>query len=130
MRTGLTKIHHNLHNLFHDHIQLNTNFRTHANNDFEKNLYKLINNAVFGKIIENVRNHVDVRLLTCWDGRYAEAMIVKSNFHSRNFHNRFGESSSNRNRGNLTIYMGMYILDIFETYLYEFHHDYISSREI
>jgi len=30
----------------HDHIQLNTNFRTHANNDFEKNLYKLINNGV------------------------------------------------------------------------------------
>ncbi|KYN30345.1 hypothetical protein ALC57_00191 [Trachymyrmex cornetzi] len=111
------------------YIQLNTNFRTRAKNDFEKNLFKLMNNAVFGKTMENVRNHIDVKLLTKWDGLYgAEAMIAKPNFHSRSI---FAENlivvelRKLEVKFNKPIYVGMCIFDISKVCLYEFHYDYM-----
>ena len=99
-----------------DYIELNTRFRTSTTNDFEKNLYKLMNNAVFGKTMENVRNHVDVKFLTHWEWRYgAEAMIAKPNFHSRSVFSENLIAVELRKlevKFNKPIYVGMCILDI------------------
>ena len=112
------------------YIELNTHFRTLATNDFEKNLYKLMNNAVFGKTMENVRNHTDVRLITQWEGRYgAEAMIAKPNFHSRSVfsdHLIAVELRKLEVKFDKPIYVGMCILDISKTCLYEFHYEYMA----
>ncbi|XP_066603662.1 uncharacterized protein [Prorops nasuta] len=64
------------------YIDLNTKLRTESNSDFEKNLYKLMNNAVFGKTIENVRKRCNVYIKNNWGGRYGvRSLVSKPNFY-------------------------------------------------
>ncbi|XP_023221471.1 uncharacterized protein LOC111623205 [Centruroides sculpturatus] len=62
-------------------IDQNTKMRTNAKNDFEKDFYKLMNNSVFGKTMENIRKPVAIRL--CCNADKVEKLIAKPNFKDR-----------------------------------------------
>ena len=108
---------------------MNTKFRKEANSEFEKDFFKLINNSVFGKTIENVRNHRDIKLVT--SDKRRRRLISEPNYHS---HKNFSEYLTAIEMKNTNIkmikriYLGMSILDISKTLMYEFWYDYIKPK--
>jgi hypothetical protein len=111
------------------YIDFNTNLRTKATNDFEKDFFKLMNNSVFGKTMENIRNRVDIKL--CSDGFKAEKLIAKPNFDSRTI---FTENlvaihmKKTKIVFNKPIYIGMSILDISKNCMYDFYYDVMKQK--
>ena len=81
----LTKIHEVLafdqRDWMRPYIYLNTNLRTSSKNYFEKDFFKLMNNSVFGKTMENIRNRVDIRLVN--EEKQAEKLTSKPTFEGR-----------------------------------------------
>ena len=62
------------------YINMNTKFRKEAKNDFEKDFFKLMNNSVFGKAMENVRKHRDIKLVTT--GKKRNQLVSEPNYHT------------------------------------------------
>nr|XP_024218077.1 uncharacterized protein LOC112211158 [Halyomorpha halys] len=111
------------------YIEYNTELRKGASNDFEKDFYKLLNNAVFGKTMENIRNRQDIQLVT--DSKKLMKLIAKPNFIDRTIYNEnIAAVHMNKSRilFNKPIYIGMCILDLSKIVMYHFHYDVMMKR--
>lgn len=114
------------------YIQLNTEQRTIATNEFEKNSYKLMSNAVYGKTMENLRSRVEIKLKTDWLGRFGAAeLIAKPNFKKRTIFSEdlvAIEMHKTDILMNKPIVIGMSILDISKVVMCEFHYNYMKPK--
>ena len=111
------------------YIDLNTDLRTTAKNEFEKYFYKLMNNSVFGKTMENVRNHRGIKLVTTSERR--NKLASEPNYHSTKYISKdllVMEMRKTEVRMNKLIYLGQAILDLSKTLMYEFWYDYIKPK--
>ena len=98
-------------------------------NDFEKDFFKLMNNSVFGKTMENIRNRVDVKLVN--NRGAAEKLSAKPNFeHLAIFDENLVAIHMKRTKltFNKPVYCGMAILDISKSLMYKFHYGYILPK--
>ena len=112
------------------YIDKNTNLRAKAKNNFEKDFYKLMNNSVFGKTMENIRNRVDVKLVNTEEK--LRKLVAKPNL--KGPPKIFSENlvSVHMKKTSLTmikpVYLGMCILDLSKTIMFDFHYNYIKSK--
>ena len=111
------------------YIDTNAKLRAQAKNKFEMGFFKLMNNSVFGKTIENIRNRVDVKLVNTEEK--FKKLVAKPNFKSRKIFNE-NLISVHMKKTSLTmnkpVYLGMCILDLSKTLMYDFHYNYIILK--
>ena len=112
-----------------EYIDVNTELRKKASNDFEKDFFKLMNNAVFGKTMENVRKHWDIKLVKTDKKR--NKLVSEPNYHTMKLiDNNLAiiEMRKVKAKMNKPIYLGLSTLDISQNTMYEFWYDYVKSK--
>ena len=132
----LTKIHRGIRytesKFLEKYIVSNTESRMVAKNEFEKDFFKLMNNSVFGKTMENVRDRSKIKTVNGQETEKLERLIARPNYRgSFVFENSelvsvsLGESKVTLNK---PIYLGQAILDLSKTLMYEFHYGYVKPK--
>lgn len=114
------------------YIDLNTERRAQSTNAFEKDFYKLLNNAIYGKTMENLRLRSDIRLINKWDGRVGgRSLIARPNFkRCKIFDENLASIEMNKSHilMNRPIAVGMCILDISKVLMYKFLYGYLKPK--
>ena len=108
---------------------MNTELRKVAKVEFEKDLFKLMNNSVFGKTMENIRKHRDIKLVTTDKKR--SKLVSEPNYHIINLISEdlpIIEMKKTKVKMNKAIYLDLSILEISKTLMYEFWYDYMKPK--
>ena len=111
------------------YIMLNTRLRIAAKNKFEKDFFKFMNNSVFGKTMENIRNHKDMKLVTS-EQKY-QKYVKKPNLkdgHPFSKHLFAVEMGKTDIKMNKPVYLGQTILDLSKTLMHEFNYSYMRPK--
>ena len=98
-------------------------------NAFEKDFFKLMNNSVFGKTMENIRNRVNIHLIK--DAEEAEKLVNRPNFDDFKIFDEFLiaiKMKKTKLHFNKPVYVGMSILDLSKTLMYDFHYKYAKKK--
>ena len=108
---------------------MNTELGKVEENDFKKDFFKLMNNSVFGKTMENIRKHRDIKLVTT--NKKRSKLVSEPNYHTINYISEdlsIIEMNKTRVKMNKPIYLGLSILDINKILMYEFWYDYMKLK--
>ena len=111
------------------YIDMNTKLAKKASNDFEKDFFKLMNNAVFSKAMENVRKHRDIKLAKTDYKR--NKLVSEPNYHTMKLISEnlsIIEMKKVKVKMNKPIYLGLSILEISKIIMYEFWYDYMKKK--
>ena len=103
------------------YIDINTKLRTEGKKDFEEDFFKLMNNSDFGKTMENVRKHRDIKLVS--PDKRRNQLVWDHNYHTRNCFSEnllTKEIKSIKVKINKPLYLGLPVLEISKTLMYEF----------
>ena len=113
------------------YIRMNTELRKKATNNFEKDLYKLMNNSVFGKTMENLRKRVNVKLVRANEEDKLRRLIASPSFARANiFDDDLAAIQLHKSRlvFNRPVYVGMSILDLSKNLMYDFFYNRMKAQ--
>ena len=107
---------------------MNIDLRKKSKNDFEKKCFKLMNNAIFGKTMENVRKRRDIRLVTTERRDY---LVPEPKYHNTKFFTDILLAIVMKKTEiliNKPVYLGLSMLELSKILLHEFWYDYLKSK--